>query len=127
VATDDADPASAIAKFEPMFNVVIDLLAFEMATAIGVVGAQVVDITPPVKVGEQRRSTVFAGGSSFDGHARSIEMQAITGRAPGVLPECVAHPIVLPSGLSIHPSMGIGGETTLTESDVSDLMPSAPG
>lgn len=80
------DPMSALEKFAPVFEAVLDLMIFDMATPMGVGAMHVMDVTPPIAVGEQRESQTYSG-SPFDRNARSVEMQAIQGRLLGALPE----------------------------------------
>jgi hypothetical protein len=83
-----SDETSALERLGPTFETLIDLLAFEMGTPLGVGQMNVTDITPPVSTGEERPFSSFTG-SPFDRNARAVEMQAIQGRLLGQLPECL--------------------------------------
>jgi hypothetical protein len=83
-----SEAIAAIEKLAPTFEILIDLLTFEMGTPLGVGQMTVTEITPPASVGDERAFSTFSG-SPFDRNARAIEMQAIQGRLIGQLPESV--------------------------------------
>jgi hypothetical protein len=80
------DTAVAIEKFGPVFATLIDLMSFEMATTLGLGGMTIVDITPPVSVGDERSLRTFAS-PPFDPYERAVEMQAVQGALLGQLPD----------------------------------------
>ncbi len=80
------DGRSVVRTFGPTFESIIDLMSFQMGAAIGIGQSEVVDVTPPVSVGENRACEVFAL-SPFDRNARQVEMQAIQGLLWGQLPD----------------------------------------
>lgn len=83
-----AEPHSAIEQFTPVFETLIDLMAFEMAAAPAVGQVDIIDITPPVAVGDERTEVSFTA-PPYDRYMRSMEMSAIQGRLLGELPEAV--------------------------------------
>lgn len=83
-----AEPHSAIERFTPVFETLIDLMAFEMAAVPRVGQVEITDITPPVAVGDERLSTSYSA-PPFDRYMRSIELLTIQGRLIGELPESV--------------------------------------
>ncbi|AKS35915.1 hypothetical protein AFA91_32890 [Mycolicibacterium goodii] len=78
----------AIERYSPVFGAVIDLLAFDMAAVPEVAGVEMVDISPPVSVGDERTAHRFSS-PPFDRYMRSQEMLSIEGRQLGVLPESI--------------------------------------
>ena len=80
------DPHAALAALGPTVESIIDLMSFEMGVAIGLGEAEVLDITEPVGIGDERAVAIFAG-SPFDRHARQVEMQAVRGLLFGRLPD----------------------------------------
>lgn len=79
------DPGSAVEKAGPLLEKVVELLSFEVGVAIGMGQADVVDATPPVRLGEARAWMVFAS-TPFDPNARAISGAAIRPSIPGQLP-----------------------------------------
>jgi hypothetical protein len=61
-------------------------MSFEMAFVIGVGQSELIDVTPPVVVGDERNVGIFSMGP-FDKNARQVEMQAIQPRLYGRLPD----------------------------------------
>jgi hypothetical protein len=84
VAADD--PHGAVVALGATVESIIDLMSFEMGTAIPLGQTEVVDITDPVAVGDEREIMIFSG-SPFDRNARQVEMQAIQGLTLGRLPD----------------------------------------
>ena len=80
------DSWSAVRSFGPTLEAIVDLMSFQLGATVGVGQADVVDVTPPVAIGEERSVDLFAG-SPFDKNARQIEMQSIQGLAWGQLPD----------------------------------------
>jgi hypothetical protein len=80
------DAWSAIRSFGPTFESILDLMAFQMGTPIGVGQSYLVDVTPPVAAGDDRRFEQFPM-SPCDKNARQVEMQAIRGLVWGQLPD----------------------------------------
>jgi len=81
-----ADSSSAIVKLSVLAEPILDLMSFEMGTALGLAQTDVLDITPPLVEGEEREVMIF-GASPFDKKARSIDMQSIQGLFKGHLPD----------------------------------------
>jgi hypothetical protein len=86
-----AEPHSAIERFTPVVETLIDLMAFEMGIVPRLGQVEITDITPPVAVGDERRSTSYSA-PPFDRYMRSIDLLAIQGRLIGELPESVDIP-----------------------------------
>lgn len=80
--------ASAVAKLAPVFGAVIDLLSFDMASAVGIGYMTVTDITPPASVGDKRAFASFSN-PPFDLNPRTVEMQAVRGTLVGQLPSSI--------------------------------------
>jgi hypothetical protein len=78
----------AVERFSPVFGTLIDLLAFDMAAVPGFGQVDIVDISPPVSVGEERFATSFSE-LPFDRYMRSNELLSVHGRRIGELPESV--------------------------------------
>lgn len=87
----DAEPHSAIERFTPIFETLIDLMAFEMAAVPAVGQVDMIDITPPVAVGDQRTDLALTA-PPYDRYMRSVELLTIQGRLIGELPESVDIP-----------------------------------
>jgi hypothetical protein len=79
---------SAVEKLAPVLETLVDLMSFEMATPLGLGQMNVIDITPPVSIGDERDWAAFASAPT-DRHARAIDMQAVQGMVLGRLPESV--------------------------------------
>jgi hypothetical protein len=79
------DPATAIEALEIPLTSLIDVLSFQMGAAIGVDQVNLLDITPPVAVGDVRTLQVFAG-SPFGRFQRGVDMQAVRGQLLGCFP-----------------------------------------
>ena len=84
VAADD--PHEAVVVLGSTVEPIIDLMSFEMGAAIPLGQTEVVDITEPVAIGDERETVIFSD-SRFDRYARQMEMQAIQGLALGRLPD----------------------------------------
>jgi len=82
---------SAVEKLGPMLETLIDLMSFEMGASLSLGHMDVLDITSPVSIGDERTLCIFSS-SPLDRHVRSIEMQAIQGALLGRLPESVDIP-----------------------------------
>ena len=80
------DGRSAVRTFGPTLESIVDLMSFQMGTPIEIGQSDIVDVTPPVSVGDERASEMFAL-SPFDSNARQVEMQAIQGILWGQLPD----------------------------------------
>lgn len=78
----------AIGRYSPVFGAVIDRLAFDMAAVPEVAGVEMIDISPPVWVGDERTVHRFSS-PPFDRYMRSREMLSIQGRQLGELPESI--------------------------------------
>lgn len=85
----DGDDMAALEKLGPVFEATVDLMSFEMGAGLGVGQLTVVDISPPVAVGDERASNVFTT-SPFDTHARAVDMGAVRGLIHGQLPDSLA-------------------------------------
>jgi hypothetical protein len=79
---------SVIEKFTPVFETLIDLMAFEMAAVPTIGQVDMIDITPPIAADEERSSISYSA-PPFDRYIRSVELGAITGRVIGELPATV--------------------------------------
>ena len=79
------DPMSAIETLEIPLVSMIDLVSFQMGAAIGVDQVNVLDITSPVAVGDERTFHFF-GGSPFGRFQRGIDMEAVRGQLLGRFP-----------------------------------------
>ena len=86
-----AEPHSAIDLFTPVFESLIDLIAFEMAAVPAIGQVDIIDITRPVAVGDQRTEVTFSG-PPYDRYMRSVELLTIQGRLIGELPESLDIP-----------------------------------
>ena len=86
-----AEPHSAIELFTPVFESLIDLIAFEMAAVPAIGQVDIIDITRPVAVGDQRTEVTFSG-PPYDRYMRSVELLTIQGRLIGELPESLDIP-----------------------------------
>jgi hypothetical protein len=84
VAADD--PHGAVVALGATIESIMDLMSFEMGTSITLGQTEVVDITDPVEVREERENMIFSG-SPFDWNVRQVEMQAIQGLTLGRLPD----------------------------------------
>jgi hypothetical protein len=84
--TSDEDAWSAVGAFGPTLEAIVDLMTFEMGSPIYVGQTDLIDVTPPVSVGDERAHNTFAA-NPFDKNARQVEMQAIQGLALGRLPD----------------------------------------
>jgi hypothetical protein len=69
---------SAVEKLAPVLETLVDLMSFEMGTPLGLGQMNVIDITPPVSIGDERDWTMFTN-APIDRHARAIDMQAVQG------------------------------------------------
>jgi hypothetical protein len=78
----------AVERFSPVFGTLVDLLAFDMAVVPGFGQVDMVDISPPVSVGDERFATSFSE-LPFDRYMRSNELLSSAGRLIGELPESV--------------------------------------
>jgi hypothetical protein len=78
----------AIERFSPVFETLIDLMAFDMAAVPAVGQLEIIDVTPPVAVGDERTEVSFTA-PPYDRYIRAVEMLAIRGRLIGELPEAV--------------------------------------
>jgi hypothetical protein len=87
-ATSEAadDMWSVVHAFGPTLEAIVDLMTFEMGSPIYTGQTDLIDVTPPVAVGEERAHQIFAA-NPFDKNARQVEMQAIQGLAFGRLPD----------------------------------------
>lgn len=85
------DPHAAIVALASKIESVIDLMSFEMGTAISPGQTDVVDISEPVAVGDEREIVIFSG-SPFHRHIRQVEMQVIQGLLHGRLPDIKSIP-----------------------------------
>jgi hypothetical protein len=85
------DPHGAVLALSTTVESIIDLMSFEMGTSLPLGQTEVVDITDPVAVGDEREIMIFSG-SPFDRNVRQVEMQAIQGLALGRLPDLEAIP-----------------------------------
>ncbi|WP_447707368.1 hypothetical protein [Mycobacterium sp. C31M] len=83
----DGDDHMAVDRFAPVFVAAVDLLSFQMATTIYSGQMEIFDVTPPIKVGEERPHFMWSS-PPFD-RQRFIEMLAIRGNLLGALPESV--------------------------------------
>jgi len=79
------DPMSAIEALEGPLISLIDLLSFQIAATIGVDQVNVIDITPPVSVGEERAFQFF-GGSPYGSFQRGVDLEAVRGQLLGRFP-----------------------------------------
>jgi hypothetical protein len=86
-----ADSSSAIVNLSVIVEPMLDVVSFEMGTALGLAHTEVLDVTPPLVPGEQRELMIF-GASPFDKNARSIDMQTIQGLLKGRLPDSTVLP-----------------------------------
>jgi hypothetical protein len=80
--------SEAVERYSPVFGAVIDLLAFDMAAVPEVAHVTMIDISPPVSIGDERTAHSFSS-PPFDRYMRSREMLAIQGRLLGELPESI--------------------------------------
>jgi hypothetical protein len=78
----------AVERFSPLFGTLIDLLAFDMAAVPGVGQVDMIDISPPAAMGEER-STILFSEPPFDRYMRSNELLSVQGRLIGELPQSV--------------------------------------
>lgn len=81
---------NAIERFSPVITTLIDLMAFEMADGPGVESVEMIDITPPIAVGDERTQITFTT-PPFDRYMRSRDVGTIRGRVVGELPQAVDH------------------------------------
>lgn len=80
------DVMSAIANLSVLVEPMLDIMSFEMGAPLWLAQTEVLDVTPPAVVGEEREIMIF-GLSPFHKNARSVDMQTIQGRLMGRLPE----------------------------------------
>jgi len=78
----------AVERFTPVFDTLIDLMTFDMAAVPGVGQVDMIDIKPPVAVGDERTELALAA-PPYDRYMRAVEMSAIQGRLMGELPDAV--------------------------------------
>ena len=69
------DPMQALQEAQPIIEFVIDRLSFDLQAPLYIGQTEVIDVTPPVEVGEQREMLVFAG-YPLDKFARSVDVGA---------------------------------------------------
>jgi len=79
---------SAIERFSPVFETLIDLMAFDMGAVPRLGQADIIDVTPLAAVGDNRTAAQFSA-PPYDRYTRAVEMSAIQGRLIGELPEAV--------------------------------------
>lgn len=89
VEAENEDARSAASAFGSTLEAIVDLMTFEMGSPIGIGQTDLIDVTPPVSVGEERASSIFVAGP-FDKNARQVEMQSIRGLLFGRLPDIAA-------------------------------------
>jgi hypothetical protein len=89
VEAENDDARSATRAFGSTLEAIVDLMTFEMGSPVGIGTTDLIDVTPPVSVGQERAVNIFASGP-FDINARQVEMQAIQGLAFGRLPDISA-------------------------------------
>jgi hypothetical protein len=80
--------ADAVERLGPVFETMLDLLAFEMAAVPNAAQVDMINISPPVSAGDERRSFSFSE-PPFDRYMRANELSANEGRIIGELPESV--------------------------------------
>jgi hypothetical protein len=85
------DPHSAVIALASTIESIIDLMSFEMGTAIPLGQTEAIDVTEPVALGDEREIMIFSG-SPFDRNIRQVEMQAIQGLLLGRLPDLATIP-----------------------------------
>jgi hypothetical protein len=84
-------------------------MAFDMAAVPAIGQLDIIDITPPVAVGDQRTEVSFSA-PPYDRYIRAVAMSAIRGRLIGELPEAV--PYVGPCQIEIPECPECGRRTT---------------
>jgi hypothetical protein len=84
--TGSLDALQAVESAVEVFEVVIDSLSFQLAAEVRLGQFEVLDITAPVDIGDEREIRIFSG-PLYGTNIRSIEMESVHGAVSVTLPD----------------------------------------
>ena len=84
--TDSVDALEAVESAVEVFEVIVDSLSFQLGSVVRLGQFEVLDITAPVAIDDERELRIFAG-PPYGTNIRSVEMESIRGAISVTLPD----------------------------------------